>query len=1110
MKNIYTFLIATAIGIAGIHANPVNISTAKTVAGNFYSQQSYHSISDLELAYTETSPTGEPLYYVFNVNTDDGFVIIAADDAIHPILGYSITGKFVIPAQGTNVDYWMQTKKSQIMSIRSLENRAGAAIIDEWTSYINNTKPHSTHSMSSSVLPLTHTLWDQSPYYNAMCPGGSVTGCIATAMAQIMKYWNYPPNGIDSSCYDDSHPHNWGELCENFDTVKYLWSQMPNSVNSANYAVAKLMYDCGVSVLMEYNITGSAADMIGGYPGSAQYAYVQYFGYATTIAGLYRTSYTDAQWITLLETELNASRPVQLDGGGHSWVCDGYDNNNDMHMNWGWSGFDDGYYNVDSLNPYPYNLNSNEHALTGIEPPSILAYFTATPTYGCSSITTHFTDRSLVKSSSDPITTWAWTFTGGTPPTSASQDPSVTYSTSGSYAVTLKVTNSLGNNSITQTGFINVGSLKATIYDAPKCSGTLATALVSGGISPYTYSWSTGATSSSLNGLSAGTYTISVHDNFGCMATATTTITAHPNQIINTVAGDGSLGFAGDGGLATFAKIYYPGGVWVDAPGNMYIADYDNNRIRKVNTNGIISTIAGNGYGAPGSGGFSGDGGAATNAELYYAQNVAVDASGNVYIDDLFNSRIRKVNTSGIISTLAGNGAKAYSGDGGAATAAELYNPDGLTVDASGNVYISDNGNNRIRKVNSSGIISTIAGNGASGFKGDGGPATAAELSGPGGVAIEANGNFYLNDAGNSRIRMINTSGVITTIAGNGATGYSGDGGPATAAELSYPDGVGVDLYGNVYIADEANNRIRMVNTSGIITTVAGNGVWAFSGDGGTPTAAELYDPSGVFIDTKGNMYISDQNNDRVREVNTFCMSFLGVADIHGSPCSGNSGNVTVYGGSAPYTYIWYNGVTRINAPNPTGNILSAGTYTVTVIDGGGDSVVSTTTITQPGALSVVTDSTSATSGCNGSAGVTVSGGTAPYTYLWSPGGLTTANITNQCTGNYCCKITDKNGCIDSVCVDIFVYLGVNSVHNNSSPVQIYPNPTNGTFTIAGLANDEVVEIYNYLGQKITNTVTDNSPLHLNLSNDADGVYLIRVLSREGNVVSQQKVVKAN
>ena len=335
-----------------------------------------------------------------------------------------------------------------------------------------------------------------------------------------------------------------------------------------------------------------------------------------------------------------------------------------------------------------------------------------------------------------------------------------------------------------------------------------------------------------------------------------------PNGIITTVAGNGTNSYSGDGGAATNAELYYPYGVALDAIGNLLIGDNENNRIRKVGTNGIITTVAGNG-----TSGYAGNGGAATKAELYYPAGVAVDATGNLFIADFANQRIRKVGTNGIITTVAGNGSESFSGDGGAATNAGLIYPAGVAVDAAGNLFIADRNNNRIRKVGTNGIITTAAGNGIGGYSGDGGAATNAELNFPPGVAVDATGNLFIADEGNYRIRKVGSDGLITTIAGNGTYGYSGDGSMATNAELSYPYGVAVDAIGNLFIADFYNNRIRKVGSDGLITTIAGNGTYGYSGDGSTATNAELRYPCDVAVDTAGNLFIADNYNNRIRKV---------------------------------------------------------------------------------------------------------------------------------------------------------------------------------------------------------------------------------------------------
>ena len=274
----------------------------------------------------------------------------------------------------------------------------------------------------------------------------------------------------------------------------------------------------------------------------------------------------------------------------------------------------------------------------------------------------------------------------------------------------------------------------------------------------------------------------------------------------------------------------------------------------------IVSTVAGSGYY-----GYSGDGGRATNAYMSQVFAVAADAEGDVFIADYSNQRIRKVDLNGIITTVAGNGDNQYYGDGGPATNASLNRPSGVAVDAWGNVFIADGGNQRIRKVDTHGIISTVAGNGVSGFSGDGSAATNASLFNPNGVALDAHGNFFIVDTANQRIRKVDTNGIIITVAGSGGYGYYGDGGAATNASFSDPEGVTVDAIGNLFIAETYNQVIRKVGTNGIITTVAGNGTPGYSGDGVAATNTSLRYPFGTVIDTAGNLIIVDTDNDLIR-----------------------------------------------------------------------------------------------------------------------------------------------------------------------------------------------------------------------------------------------------
>ncbi len=337
---------------------------------------------------------------------------------------------------------------------------------------------------------------------------------------------------------------------------------------------------------------------------------------------------------------------------------------------------------------------------------------------------------------------------------------------------------------------------------------------------------------------------------------------AYSQGTITTVIGTGAAGFSGDALPATSAAVRFPNRVALDALGNIYIADQGNHRIRKFTLLGFMTTVAGNGVADS-----TGDGASATSASLNSPSAVALDAAGNLYIADTGNQRVRKVSTDGTIRTVAGSGLAGFSGDGSPATLASLNGPRGVAVDAAGNLYIADTGNHRIRRVTSDGVIRTVAGNGTALFLGDGGPATAATLNAPWDIALDASGNLYIADTLNNVIRKVGTTGTITTVAGKGTASFSGDGGPAISATLNSPSGLALDSAGNLYIADTNNERIRKVAVSGIITTVTGTGDEDFFGDRAPAFAAALNTPRGVTVDASGVVYIADTGNHRIRLV---------------------------------------------------------------------------------------------------------------------------------------------------------------------------------------------------------------------------------------------------
>ncbi|MFF7991977.1 RICIN domain-containing protein [Kitasatospora xanthocidica] len=341
-----------------------------------------------------------------------------------------------------------------------------------------------------------------------------------------------------------------------------------------------------------------------------------------------------------------------------------------------------------------------------------------------------------------------------------------------------------------------------------------------------------------------------------------TTGSESPAPVISTVAGTGVAGPKGDNGPAVRAELNRPFGIAVDSTGTLYFADRDNHRVRKVTTDGRISTVAGTG-----TAGFGGDNGPAGKAQLNYPRGVVVDSAGILYIADGDNHRVRKVTADGTITTIAGTGTAGSTGDNGPANKAQLVSPFGVVVDSTGILYIADYDDHRVRKVTADGTITTIAGTGTAGFSGDGGPADQAQLNRPHALVMDSAGSLYIAESGNHRIRKITADGIITTIAGTGTAGSTGDDGPADQAQLNIPTGVVVDSAGTLYIADYGNHRVRKITADGTITTIAGTGTAASTGDGGPGDEAQLDSPVGLALDCVGTLYIAEYSGNRIRRI---------------------------------------------------------------------------------------------------------------------------------------------------------------------------------------------------------------------------------------------------
>lgn len=417
-----------------------------------------------------------------------------------------------------------------------------------------------------------------------------------------------------------------------------------------------------------------------------------------------------------------------------------------------------------------------------------------------------------------------------------------------------------------------------------------------------------------------------------------------PAGTISTFAGRGAAGFGGDSGPATQAEMKAPMGLAIDAAGNVYIADSGNNVVRKVAKNGVITTVAGNG-----SPGYSGDGAPATAAALNVPEGLAADATGQVYIADTFNNRVRVIGTDGNIHTVAGTGESSFSGDGDAPATAALFLPTDVTTDGAGNLYIADFGNSRIREV-SKGVIQTVVGGKGTETIFNEAVATSVLLNGPTGVAVDSAGNIYVVEGsigtgtglavGDNRVWEI-SSGVVKTAAGNGVESFSGDGSAATAAQLNNPAAMAFDAAGNLYIADASNNRVRKISPLGSITTVAGNGTAGWSGDGGPGPKAQLNSPQGISTDTDGNVYIADTGNNRIVEAHQFgaqpASSVIATDDIVLVPSTTTFGGTALSGpqglalDSAYDLFIADTGNNRIVEYSATGAASVVGTGSVTL-----------------------------------------------------------------------------------------------------------------------------------------------------------------------------------
>jgi len=534
-----------------------------------------------------------------------------------------------------------------------------------------------------------------------------------------------------------------------------------------------------------------------------------------------------------------------------------------------------------------------------------------------------------------------------------------------------------------------------------------------------------------------------------------------------------------------------------------------------------------------GTAGFSGDGGLATMAQVYQPTSVTTDTIGNVYIADALNNRIRKiVIATGIISTIAGNGTPAFSGDSGLATAAELFAPSSICFDKYGNLYFTDSRNYRIRKINTSGIIYTIAGNGLTGSTGDGGPAILARCEPETNMCIDSFGNIYFGDNGNVTIRKVDTAGIITTIAGDssGVYTYSIDGVPALGAPMS-PECVEISPHGLLVIGDELNNRVREIDSLGIIHTIAGNGVYGYSGDGGLADSAAIAFPDGIAFDHCGNMYISEVGAPCIRKVyfSTSIPTIAVSSALGDTICAGTSVTYSaVATNSSTFYYKWVINGTVVS--------ISGNTYTYTpsngdsircVFSGTGqcsgdpDTVSSNTIHMVVNALAVPTivlsGATVAPTGGTVTVTATVTGAGSSYNIKWYCNGIlfsttTTPSVTyTVASGTNIITATVMplgEGCYDTATSSSFTITSNNAGVTNviAQAIQIYPNPAHDQLSINGTSITNIT-LCNTIGQELISKDASTDKVSLDISMLPAGIYLVKVTCADGKKIIN-KIVK--
>ncbi|MHC1708256.1 MAG: C10 family peptidase [Bacteroidales bacterium] len=486
---------------------PVTQSAAKKVAVNHYFEKGsqFYQFSKDDISITDYHPLtfeNETLIHIFQINNDQGYVLVSAESNVIPVLGYSFEGRFRTANIPENIQSWINAYLEEIHQVRTSNIPATEEILNQWNHY--SAEVFHPEKSVKAVNPLLTTNWDQGCYYNALCPsaaGGDCNhvwvGCVATAMGMVMKYHNYPEQGTGSHTYNHSV---YGAQTANFGATSYNWSAMPNQLYSQNNSVATLLYHCGVSVNMNYGTSGSGA-----YTQDVRDALVNYFSYGSTTQYVQKMWYSSSGWENLLRNELDSHQPIVYSGQdpsfGHAFVCDGYQGTNYFHFNWGWSGWNNGYFYVSNLNSGNGTFNTSQAAVVHIAPAPAgpLPSFNVSLSQFCAETTVQFHDNT-----SGTPTSWNWEFPGGNPSTSTLQEPYVTYNIPGNYDVFLTVSDGINNNTLTKEDYIKVKTKPYALFPSDTTICCNNTILLDAGNPGSTYIWSDGNSTQTIVADSSG------------------------------------------------------------------------------------------------------------------------------------------------------------------------------------------------------------------------------------------------------------------------------------------------------------------------------------------------------------------------------------------------------------------------------------------------------------------------------------------------------------------------------------------------------------------------------------------------------------------------------